>query len=1145
MRAGRLYKSSGRDALAYQMLDSCCPRPERPGSMELAFLSGWSTLIHARSVLFLLFLPWCLCILASPAPTGSPTNSTSSLMGSAGDRRALLAFKSMLSDPLEAMAAWNESTPLCRWPGVTCGPQPPGRVTELTLDGLQLVGTISPSLANISYLTKLHLPSNQLNGNIPAELGRLPRLQLLNLSFNSLDGVIPSTLEGCFDLRRLSLKTNKLRGKIPASLGNCSKLEVISLGENSLSDGIPPELGSLPNLFYLSVSHNNLRGVIPSSLGNLSVLQYLYLTNNSLQGNIPPELGRCSKLEILYLDINTLTGIIPPQLGNLSRLTYLFMNENQLEGSIPNVFGSLRNLVVIDMYKNRLSGNFPASVYNLSYLQTLHVGYNQLSGILPDDLGTTLPALIEIHLFGNRFEGALPPSLSNATRLEVIELSENRFRGLIPSNLGALRYLRRLLLDTNLLEVPESKDWTFMTSLTNCSKLTALELYANRLRGVLPTSIANLSRELDTLRLESNQISGSIPAEIDKLSNLTMLRLSTNLLTGTLPASIGNLQNLRSLELGDNKFAGGIPSSFGKLSQLTVLSLGGNELEGSIPVSLGYYKNLLSLNLSHNNLSGVVPREVLSLSSLSNYLDLSHNNLAGSLPSEVRNLRNLNKLDVSENRLAGKFPDGIGECQVLQYLHMEGNNFEGSIPEALSKLKGLEELDLSRNWLSGQIPQFLEALNLFHLNLSYNDFEGEVPQKGIFQNVSAVSLVGNSKLCGGNREFYLQACLVKDDTRRGKSYKLKIIVPVVSALLFVVLLSAFIIYYLRKKSNTSTPSELLRKHLTEVSYAKLHMSTDGFSSFNLIGMGSSGSVYKGKLGEEGEYVAVKVLNLKQLGASGSFMTECETLKSIRHRNLIKIKTTCSGVDFDGNEFKALVYEFMSNGSLEQWLHPEISDDCKLKNFSFVQRLDVSIDVASAMEYLHDYAYIPVIHSDLKPSNVLLDDSMTAHVGDFGLARFLSSESSHCATCSVGLQGTIGYVAPEFGMGGKVSTKIDVYSYGILLLEMFTGKRPTDPNFKDGLTLHTYVQNALAVQVMDIVDPKLLVEEEEKGLTCNRQRTEKMRQCLISVFKLGLLCSKESEKERAKMGDICKALILTRDYFLDGIPRDDKPQFKAE
>lgn len=253
-----------------------------------------------------------------------------------------------------------------------------------------------------------------------------------------------------------------------------------------------------------------------------------------------------------------------------------------------------------------------------------------------------------------------------------------------------------------------------------------------------------------------------------------------------------------------------------------------------------------------------------------------------------------------------------------------------------------------------------------------------------------------------------------------------------------------------------------------------------------------------------------MLDLQHHGASKSFIAECKALQNIRHRNLVKILTVCSGVDYKGNDFKALVYEFMMNGSLDEWLHPAVSTDLTgdqqpKGTVNLLQRLKVAIDVASAIDYLHHHCQPPMAHCDLKPSNVLLDDDMTARVGDFGLVRFLSvPETAYKQTSSTGLRGTIGYAAPEYGMGSEVSTYGDMYSFGILLLEMFTGKRPTDEMFNNSLNIHNFAKAALGKQVMQIMDPIILSQETE--------HRSLLRECLTVIFEIGVACSAETPRD---------------------------------
>ncbi|KAD5961710.1 hypothetical protein E3N88_13183 [Mikania micrantha] len=408
-------------------------------------------------------------------------------------------------------------------------------------------------------------------------------------------------------------------------------------------------------------------------------------------------------------------------------------------------------------------------------------------------------------------------------------------------------------------------------------RLVFLQLQNNQLSGPLPSSISNCSRlrsnlssQLNSLGLYGNHLHGNLPRSIGKLVGLERLILGGNQFAGNIPSTIGNLQKLQHLYLGENKLSGQIPDAMGNLSSLISLHLFSNMLEGVIPSSLGNCHRLLELYIDDNKLNGKIPTKLLQLSSLSITLNLSKNKLFGSLPTEVGDLKMLTTLNLSDNNLSGDISSSLGGC-----------------------------VSMSR-----QIPKFLEHMWLEHLDLSYNDFEGEIPVLGVFANVSAFSVLGNSRLCGGIVELGLPKC---------------------------------------KKTKR-----------------QLFKATNGFSESNLIGKGGFSSVYRGNLYEDDDtFVVVKILHLQIQGAQRSFMR------------------------------------------LEEQL-------------------------------------------------VML------------------------------LQVTIYKLHAEYGVGCEMTSSGDVYSFGILVLEVMTRKRPPDEIFKEGLSLHKFASMALRDNnVTDIIDVNIInVYQEE-------------------------------------------------------------------
>ncbi|VVA38004.1 PREDICTED: probable LRR receptor [Prunus dulcis] len=933
--------------------------------------------------------------------------------GNETDKLALLAIKAQIKqDPHNVTSSWNESIHFCFWYGVTCSRRHHQRVTMLDLQSQNLAGFLSPNIGNLSFLRELKLQNNTFSHEIPPQIGHLHRLQVLRLDNNSFTGSIPNNISYCYNLI------------------------------------------------------------------------FVHLANNMLVGKIPPQIGSLPKLQILVVQVNNLTGEIPPSLGNLSSLEVLSTVSNNLVGSIPSSLCRLKKLTFLAMGINKLSGTFPSSIFNLSALLTLSIIQNRIQGTIPSDLGKTLPNLEVFNIGNNQFTGTIPSSISNATSLLKFQFQNNKLTGQVP-DCRKLHDLQYFNIQLNHLGSSKDGDLSFLSGLTNATELRRLIIADNNFGGTLPTSISNLSTTLQNFWFQGNQLVGSIPGEMVNLVGLGSLKMGYNHFTGNIPTNIGKLSMLVELDISMNELSGSIPSTLGNLTKLSELFLEYNNLQGNIPSSLGECQSMQALDLSNNNHSGVIPQQVIGLTSLAMLLNLSSNHFTGSLPTEVGMLKNLGELDVSDNMLSGELPSSLGSCVRLEVLHLQGNFFNGTIPLSMNSLRGIRDLDLSRNNFSGEIPKFLEGFVLVtSLNLSFNEFWGAVPTGGVFKNASVISIVGNTRLCGGIADLQLLKCNSRKSHRGGLSRSLKLIIPLVLsgvALLGIVMVMSYFFLCSSRRKRKEIPLSTLANHFLQVSYATLLRATDEFSSANLIGAGSFGSAYKGILDDNDKHqlVAVKVFNLLRHGASKSFMAECEALRNIKHRNLVEIITACSSVDFHGNDFKALVYKYMDRGSLEEWLHPpteieEVREGPKSLNLD--QRLEIAIDVACALDYLHNHCETQIVHCDLKPSNVLLDNEMTGHVSDFGLARFLSQEAginvSNNHTSSIGIKGTVGYAAPEYGMGSEASTNGDVYSFGILLLEIFAGKRPTDDMFNGDLNLHTSVKMALPKRVTDIADSTL-------------------------------------------------------------------------
>ncbi|KAH0672173.1 hypothetical protein KY284_023260 [Solanum tuberosum] len=848
----------------------------------------------------------------------------------------------------------------------------------------------------------------------------------------------------------------------------------------------PRDFGNLTFLVSLDLSGNNFQGNLPQEMARLCRLKFIGLSFNNFNGEflIFLEFGNLVNLEKLDIARNKITGSFPISVFNISSLQELLLRRNNLKGSLPREIGNLTKMHILQLDQNIFTGEIPKEIRNLVELEELNLWDNRFGG----------PLDIEIFNISGltNLVGTIPHSITNCSKLTILELSYNKLTGFIPNSLGYLTRLQVLNLEGNSLTTDSFLN--FLTSLTNCRNLINLILSFNPLNDMLPVSIGNLSTSLMRFSASICQIKGRIPNEVGNLSTLLDLDLSNNNLIGSIPTSTRNLRNLQRLYLHNNKLSGFIGDSLCKLQHLGAIYFGKNEFSGSLPNCLGNVTSLREIHMGSNKFSSNIPASLGNLKDVLS-LDLSSNNMVGSLPLEIGNLKAATLIDLSMNQFSNGIPIEIGGLQNLVHLSLRHNKLQGSIPDSLSNMVGLEFLDLSHNNISGTIPMSLEKLqNMKYFNVSVNMLHGEIPSGGPFKNLSSQFFINNEALCGSSR-FSVPPCPTSSKHRSNRKKLLVLFLMLGVALVFVPITLLFVwIRYRRDKKYPQQDDSLSIATRGRISYYELLQATDSLSESNLIGSGSFGSVYKGIL-RSGTAIAVKVFNLQLDMAFKSFDTECDVLRNLRHRNLIKVITSCSNIDF-----KALVLEYMPNGSLEKYLYSH--------NYflDIKQRLRIIIDVACALEYLHHGCSSPVIHCDLKPSNVLLDEEMVAHLSDFGISKLLGEDESDLYTKTLA---TLGYIAPEYGLDGLVSTKCDVYSYGIMLLETFTRRKPNE--FEGDLSLKQWVNYSLPKAAMDIVDANLI--------TSTDNRLQRELDVVASIMKVALDCCDESPTRRPNMKDV--------------------------
>lgn len=1007
-----------------------------------------------------------------------------------------------------------------------------------------------------------------LSGSLPREIGNLSDLAILSLPFNGLSGEVPREIGKLKYLETLDLEANSFSGVIPPELGQLSKLRVLNLEGNNLQGSIPADLSKSGNLCYVSLAKNTLRGKIPPSLGSLLRLQWMSLSSNLLDGEIPSQLGSGGCLNLDHLDLanNYLTGAIPPELGNCTQLQSLLLNSNSLVGSIPADLGRLSKLEVLHLALNNLSGLIPRELSDCTQLSTFIITLSQGCSYGVNCSG--MPHFADVHRHErNHFWGSLPPQLALLPRIQVIWAPSAGLSGTLPVDWGLCSTLESLNLAKNSLTGP------IPTGLSGCRSLVVLDLSSNQLNGTIPPQLPISC--LAVFNISSNTISGSIPVTASVCSNPWLLSstdrgtwpftcfdititaaarlhydnwkwlggvtivhdFSSNLLTGPLPGPLVGSALIKKqasyvLVLSNNEFEGSVPGKLFSLCQglqAFAVNLSFNLLSGELPLEFGDCEILWYFDAVGNKLTGSVPDKITSLTNLV-FLNLAYNQLQGAIPWQLGGLQNLEGLILANNQLTGSIPAFLGNLSKLVVLDLSFNSLKGNIPKELGKLSQLRSLLLNNNSLSGSIPKELSSLtSLEQLNLTFNNLSGQFPVHGHWGGLcSTLVVMGNPFLLPCTVATAPQSVPILVDPQKpgdaptdsdsasppasqsAQPHFNSIVVAAITSgcAIGVVLLVLGLLFQCTKQHPPTSPNVTAgRKEVVtfyninfHLTYDKVVRATHNFCLDNLIGTGGFGATYKAEL-RPGLVVAVKRLAIGRFQGVQQFDTEIRTLGRIRHPNLVTL------IGYHASEEEMfLIYNYFPEGNLETLIH--ICERGRKMNWSM--RHKIALDLARALAYLHDECVPRVLHRDIKPSNVLLDHDLNAHLSDFGLARLLGDAETHATT---DVAGTFGYVAPEYAMTCRVSDKADVYSYGVVLLELLSGKRALDITFSkygDGFNIVGWATLLIHHnRPHEVFAPGLWETGPESDL--------------LKVLQLAVMCTEESLSERPTMRQVVERL----------------------
>ncbi|KAL9452969.1 hypothetical protein AB3S75_008708 [Citrus x aurantiifolia] len=875
-----------------------------------------------------------------------------------------------------------------------------------------------------------------------------------------------------------------------------TKLRVYALNKKGV---IPEELVTLQYLTFLKIDQNFFTGPLPSFIGNLSRLMLLSVAHNVFSGPVPRELGNLKELTVLSFGNNNFSGTLPPEIGNLAKLEQLYLNSWGAGGEIPSTFAKLRNM------------------------QTLWASDAPFTGKIPDFIG-------------------------NWTKLKSLRFQGNSFQGPIPSSLSKLASLESLRI-SDIYNVSSSLD--FVMSLKN---LTDLSLRNALITGTIPSGIGEL-QNLQTLDLSFNNLTGQIPRTLFNIGSLNYLFLGNNSLSGTLPTQ--KSENLQNIDLSYNHLSGPFPSWVTSNLQMNLVANNFTFDRSNISVFPGLHclqrnfpcnrnapryanfsikcggKQMRADNIvyeaDNSSLSAssyvVTNTEKWAVSNVGFFYERENpayvlNTLGQVTGTRTPELYQTSRISPGSLRYYGLGLEN-GPYNV-SLLFAETNILDRSTERWESLARRVFDIYIqgTLRWKDFDISKEAGGPNRaiitnFNATVSENHLEihlfwaGKgtccVPKQGDYgPAISALSVVS---------AFKPSVSGLPPSTAGNKNHT-GLIVGIAVPLGILGLIVISIVFYMRRKKDNDDEEVLVGIHSkpNTFSYAELRSATQDFDPSNKLGEGGYGPVYKGTL-SDGRVIAVKQLSIASHQGKNQFVNEIATISAVQHRNLVRLYGCC----IEGAR-RLLVYEYLENKSLDQVLFGENE-----LHLDWPTRFSICLGTARGLAYLHEESRPRIVHRDVKASNILLDAELCPKISDFGLAKLYDDKKTHISTR---VAGTVGYLAPEYAMRGHLTEKADVFSFGVVALEIISGRANSDNSLDmEKIYLLEWAWNLHENnQSLGLVDPTLTEFNDKEALR---------------VIGVALLCTQASPMMRPPMsrvvamlaGDIEVGTVISKPSYL--------------